>query len=427
MLPLIENKRKWKSYYFNNVKVFTVGNINEIKLRNFISKIQSNLGKIQSSDLKNEILKFKGNFAVICIFNNDYYFAFVDRIKSFPIYVGITKSGFRFSNFAPNLRKEIKNKNLNNEAILSIKMAGYAIGRNTLYLNIFQLLPGEICIINKKKIYFQQYYHFINKKTFSNNSLVNLSKKLSLITLSILKKMIKKNNDSKFVIPLSAGYDSRLIVSGLKYLNVKNVICFSYGRGNNFEARVAEKIAKKLGYNWYFVELNGKKQRINFNSKNYSNYKSFSDTLNSWSYVQDLFAVDELLKKNIIDNQSVIINGNSGDFISGGHLPNLKTMKNKSTLDEIIYYFLDKHFCLWINTFHQKDFDSIKSFLISSLPNEMLNIEKSKIYKIYEYLEFVNRQSNYVIQGQRVYDFYNLKWELPLWDDKYLDFWKVPA
>ena len=61
------------------------------------------------------------------------------------------------------------------------------------------------------------------------------------------------------------------------------------------------------------------------------------------------------------------------------------------------------------------------------MPNELLNIEKSKIYKIFEYLEFVNRQSNYVIQGQRVYDFYNLKWELPLWDDEYLDFWnKVP-
>ena len=154
MLPLIENKRKWKSYCFNNAKVFTVGIVNEIKLRNFISKIQSKLGVIRSNDLKNEILKFKGNFAVICILNNDYYFAFVDRIKSFPIFVGITKNGFRFSNFAPNLRKEVKNKNLNNEAILSIKMAGYAIGRNTIYLNIFQLLPGEICIIDKKKFIF---------------------------------------------------------------------------------------------------------------------------------------------------------------------------------------------------------------------------------------------------------------------------------
>ena len=102
---------------------------------------------------------------------------------------------------------------------------------------------------------------------------------------------------------------------------------------------MAEKIAKKLGYNWHFVKLNGKEQRINFNSKNYSNYKSFSDTFNSWSYVQDLFAVDELLKKNIIDNQSVIINGNSGDFISGGHLPKLKTMKNKNNLDEIYIFF----------------------------------------------------------------------------------------
>ena len=39
----------------------------------------------------------------------------------------------------------------------------------------------------------------------------------------------------------------------------------------------------------------------------------------------------------------------------------------------------------------------------------------------------MNRQSNYVIQGQRVYDFLNIKWELPLWHDSYLEFWnRVP-
>ena len=61
------------------------------------------------------------------------------------------------------------------------------------------------------------------------------------------------------------------------------------------------------------------------------------------------------------------------------------------------------------------------------MPKNLKKAHFDELHKIYEYVEFVNRQSNYVIQGQRVYDFYDINWELPLWHDKYLDFWnKVP-
>ena len=44
-----------------------------------------------------------------------------------------------------------------------------------------------------------------------------------------------------------------------------------------------------------------------------------------------------------------------------------------------------------------------------------------------EYLEFNNRQSKYVINLQRTYDFYNQKWKLPLWDKDFMHFWaQVP-
>ena len=39
------------------------------------------------------------------------------------------------------------------------------------------------------------------------------------------------------------------------------------------------------------------------------------------------------------------------------------------------------------------------------------------------YYEFVNRQSKYVIQGQKTFEYYGYDWRLPLWDPKMIAFW----
>ena len=110
-----------------------------------------NKNLVNEVTLKKEISKFKGNFALICLINKCKSFAFVDRIKSYPVYVGKTKNGISFSNHAPSLLKKLKKKKYNSGSILSIRMSGYSIGRDTLYSEIIQLLPGEFCILDKKK------------------------------------------------------------------------------------------------------------------------------------------------------------------------------------------------------------------------------------------------------------------------------------
>ena len=50
---------------------------------------------------------------------------------------------------------------------------------------------------------------------------------------------------------------------------MQNVICFSYGQKNNFEAEAAKKISNKLGYPWHFVKLSNPKTNYTFKNKKF--------------------------------------------------------------------------------------------------------------------------------------------------------------
>ena len=60
------------------------------------------------------------------------------------------------------------------------------------------------------------------------------------------------------------------------------------------------------------------------------------------------------------------------------------------------------------------------------MSSELKNL-KVPLFGLIELLEYENRQTKYVVNSQRIYDFYNLSWLLPLWNKSYIKFWeKVP-
>ena len=89
-----------------------------------------------------------------------------------------------------------------------------------------------------------------------------LKSKLIKINNNIISKLIKTCNNKFIVIPLSAGYDSRFILSGLINKGYKNIITFSYGKKENRELNTARKIAEYLKVPWHYIEF------TNYNKKN---------------------------------------------------------------------------------------------------------------------------------------------------------------
>ena len=60
------------------------------------------------------------------------------------------------------------------------------------------------------------------------------------------------------------------------------------------------------------------------------------------------------------------------------------------------------------------------------IKKKLSKIEKynPSLEEYFEYWEYEERQSKFIINGQKTYDFLNIKWELPFWDLSYVEFWR---
>ena len=132
--------------------------------------------------------------------------------------------------------------------------------------------------------------------------------------------MMRDLDGRELVIPLSAGRDSRAIASAARHLGYNNVRTFAYGHPGNHEARASEEIARRLGYPWHFVAIGRERMRDFYASSLWSQYVRYADTLQATPFVQDLPVLEQLQALGLLGEHAVICNGNSGDYLSGGHI-----------------------------------------------------------------------------------------------------------
>jgi asparagine synthase (glutamine-hydrolysing) len=422
----IKEGRFWKKYTKNNITIYHKGYF----YSHSIEEIARNILDCSNKDLDKNIENIDGHFALVIV-KEDITIVAVDKIRSTPLFFVNINDKFYIDH---NANRLIDNNNfahdVNEDSILEISMSGYTIGNKTIYSKLHSLKAGELAIFNENSYETHQYFKYCCN---ADKGVVDYIDVLSGLTIKIFKKMLDSIGDRQIVIPLSAGNDSRLVASILKELGATNVICYSYGSPGNFEADTAKLIAEKLDYEWVFVPLTHKSEKTFYASDEYSRYLKFSETYSSVPYIQSLSTIKYLKESQLISDDAVFINGNSGDFISGLHLNYLlksdyEVRDMDARKENILNSIIKKHFSLWgrLSTF--RNINKIKKSLWNEIESSCGTLlEYKKDYMLYEYSEYIDRQSKYVITGQRAYEFYGHEWRMPLWDNEYIDFWaEVP-
>ena len=410
--------KKINLYYNNAYEWYNEDNyyvIGSIFYKNKLYEKQSLidlLKKINISELKKFLIELTGFFSFVIDFP-DKIILCSDLLRTFPIFYEV-KNDYCFISDNIFDYKGIVNEQSKKE-LLSLL---YVTLDETIYKNVKQLENAQILTIYKDgKIKKEKYYEFQNNYEYIDD-LYNVFDKTMI---KIFKRTITYLNGRTAVIPLSGGNDSRTIAFYLKKLGYKDIITYTYGNKKSKEVEVSKKVAEYLNLKWFFVPYKKRSMRKKYYNKmlqfDFFNYagRGFLVTI-----LQEWEAMDYLLKNNIIDNNCVILPGYSFDFIYGSHL-NENIMKDKVELKEIrdeIYKY-NYNFKIVNCNFDNK---LLKKFNLEKFDNKILS--QIEACNLFEKFDFEERQSKFINNAIRNYDYYGFKWYLPFWDIDIINFWK---
>ena len=410
----------WKTVEGSSFKICYTGSPNIAKTLS--TALTNNNFDVQN--IKREAASSQGHFAIIAS-SPSACCAITDHCRSSPIFFTDTM----VSNDAHVLRTKAKINVPDPQGIRDASMAGYVTEGRTLFKGLNQLEAGSLAFWHKDSKKPQLARHTVYQPTsFTRASTQSLADDFLSILDKTIQRIVKSADGRPIWVPLSGGLDSRLLLAKLTEHRCKNLFAFTYGPKANDEAKVARLIAGKLGVKWKFFPTTRQEMRRFFSTDERRSFWAFSDGLCSLPTFQDFTTLRQLELKGQLPKNALLINGQTGDFISGGHIPP-ELMRSSIKTEALLALIVRKHFSLWSSLKTPERLDELYCNLSARLGVQLkATLQKDEAVAYYERFEYEERQAKYVINGQRNYEYLNRRWELPLWDRDIVSFWReIPA
>jgi asparagine synthase (glutamine-hydrolysing) len=420
---------KWSVYDEGCSKTYLRGFVYKGNDAETINEVHLSLRECCSISDFGHLLKTLNGFYALIYYTGSSLVASVDHARTLPIFYAFYKEQFVISDDPEWVRSRVGVYHLDPIARAEFSLVGYVTGEETLYPDVKQLQAGEVLEVkiigDRFDVKRKQYYNFthIEPSTIDQS---DLDCQLDVTVHSSIRRLIKYANGRKIVIPLSGGYDSRLIATLLKKAGYSNLIAFTYGLRNNKESTYSKYVADSLGIRWEFVEYSRIQWSENWVDEDRRIYQRNATAYNSVAHFQDWLAVKVLIKERIIDQNSILVPGHSGDFVAGSHIPKVAFEKTHFQIQDVINAIFERHYVeapnqligiapqVWHRRINQR----------LSANNVQNQFDFANLVENWDWRE---RQSKYINNAVRVYEFFGCDWWMPLWDREFVDFWmKVP-
>jgi asparagine synthase (glutamine-hydrolysing) len=369
-----------------------------------------------SDDFKKKLQQANGLYSVI-IKKEDCLFAAVDTVRAFPLFYYQKDDFFALTDCPDELTADGVPLVLDENNAVILSYAGFVTGDKTLLKDVFQIVAGEFICFEKNNLTKTFHTQFLTNDFFTS-SREELKEALKTALFKMGKNLVKALDGRPVVIPLSGGFDSRLLAYLLKKNHYDNVFCYTYGAAGNAELNNARAAAERLGHEWLFVDYTEFYDEKMNQDPVFKEYTHFSACYSAQSAEQDYFALQKLISLNKISENTVFVPGHSG-AIAG----DLLTQTMADPLFSYVDYALGTTFS---QVFPRKKEVQIIRNDIGFLDDAELK-KQYPPYLIYENWRFQETTSKFGHNGAKIWDFFGYKYLLPLWDAELFNFFvKVP-
>lgn len=397
----------FKGYFFDSNNNFIEGE----KALLFFEEVNS------QERFKAALKEMNGIFTVIIVQDNECFIA-SDSTRFFPVFYSQLNDQLCISDDFNFLKAKVS-VSYNSESIYEFEGLGHTIGRETLIKDIYQIQSAEYLFIEGSKITAKGFHYSHSVPNYISNSYNQLKLDISQAFQNSFDRLIRSLNGKTAVIPLSGGYDSRLIALFLKQHQYTNVVCYTYGKTNTADMLLSKRVAEALDFPWHFIEYTDELIEGYTKTDDFITYCTSSFHHSSMLFLQEYFATKYLKENKLIPNDSVFIPGHDGGALGGGYLIKVipKSLKKEKLDLQVSQYYpyaskdLKKHV-----TFQNK----IKKTLLDF----NAHIDNAKAHNAYEDFIFKEVTAKVIFNSSKVYEYFGYEVRFPFWDKELLTLFK---
>ena len=351
------------------------------------------------------VSSLNGIFSVV-VHKEDFRAAAVDITRVYPIFYTYKNAKWYISDNPYSLVSS--DSSISEESLLQFRSLDTVFAGKTLIKDIYQVQVGQKVEfkdngVSEKHRYFQYNVHSSQLQASDVDSLEKVLK-------SAVERLVKRAAGRQVVMPLSAGYDSRIIISLLKESGYKNVLTFTMGKDSKHsECPIAKKVADTLGYPNY--SLNTELIYKELDLSDFEAYVKHLGAFTNFCWLSEYICLKWLQQNSLIDNDAIVVPGHAGDFFAGMDVTK-SLVKENDSVNTLALRLLYSAF----------ESDSpIK--LLKSIKEQLCNASISGNYSPSLYLDFIyrNRLSVFASNSSRVYTFFGYEVAFPLWDKSFLE------
>jgi asparagine synthase (glutamine-hydrolysing) len=361
-----------------------------------------------------------GFFAVVHV-RGDKLLAAVDIIRSIPLFYGEKDGQLFVGDDARWVRDAVGDSQRDPDAEREFLLVGYVTGRDTLYENVKQVRAGEMISAPHpgEDSALRSYYFRHKHGSYSSDGCEDLLRTHDDALLESFRRLAAYANGRKIVVPLSGGYDSRLIAFMLKRLDYRDVLCFTYGIQGNTESEISRSVAEALGFPWELVPYSVERWSAWFASEGRRRYSVFADGLCVVPIHRDWPAIEELVRRGLAPRDSVVCAGYAADLPAGSFsaaYPSLYVSKNLLS-GHVLLRYVHCLYCLRRPSAGDAEFARERAGqVVPAGPH----LDTADLFEEWFTLEKV---AKFVVNAVRAYEHFDLDWWLPFFDRSFIGFW----
>ena len=367
--------------------------------------------------------RMNGGFAVVSLSEGSLVAA-VDRLRTVPLFYGQHGGQLYISDDAHWVADQLPPEPFDDVRSAEFLVLGYVTGPDTLRRDVKQLQAGELLAAeagpNGVSISTQRYFTYAQGDYFSE-SFEEVLDRWDVTFRSVMERVVVSAAGRTIAVPLSGGWDSRLILLELKRLGYDRVQCFTYGVRGSSEAEVSRAVAGQLGYPWECVPYSREKWRRWHDAPEFNEYARYADNLCSVPHIQDWPAVWELRRAGRMPDDAIFAPGHNGGFLCSESLGNLHRMPRPTVLD-IVRDIERVHYINW--RLQDPDLNRRMRARLVEAVGDLGDPTPESAASAFERWEWQERQAKFISNAVRVYEFWGFDWRMPFWDAEALAFWE---